>query len=78
MRIEVIHVRDPDSACEIEVYVDGVLVAHEEYNCDAGAGYLRQDWDETTEVLAERASANVGRRIKKVRDDAAASSAYIE
>ena len=45
--VEVIHYRDPDSSCEMCVFVDGVEVAvTAEVTIDPGAGYSRADWDQ--------------------------------
>jgi hypothetical protein len=39
--------RDPDSSCDITVYVDGVSVADvHEYSFDPGAGYSMDDFEE--------------------------------
>lgn len=51
-RIDIIHQRDPDSECYIEVYIDGVLASHldghdvHEHSFDPGAGYEMDEYDE--------------------------------
>lgn len=47
--IEILHVRDPDFACDMRVWVDGVEVTEFHVgDVDPGAGYTVDDWDETT------------------------------
>lgn len=54
MTIEILHWRDPDSSCDIQVWIDGVeirdLVVE---NVDPGAGWEREDWDESTRAVTE-------------------------
>jgi hypothetical protein len=42
-RIDIIHMRDPDSSCDHEVYLDGVPVTYKDdlhfWSYDPGAGY---------------------------------------
>ncbi len=51
MRIDVVHQRDPDSACSVSVYVDGVEVEIQEWSFDPGAGC---DMDSFAEERDER------------------------
>lgn len=45
--VEVIHYRDPDSSCEMYVFVDGTAVAvTAQVTIDPGAGYSRADWEQ--------------------------------
>jgi hypothetical protein len=47
-KIELIHYRDPDSPCEIAVFLDGVRVPDSQLNqvsLDPGAGYSREEWE---------------------------------
>ncbi|AMS01069.1 hypothetical protein SEA_ARCHERNM_75 [Mycobacterium phage ArcherNM] len=46
MRIDIIHDRDPDSACDLTVYVDGEKVEFHEWSFDPGAGMDMDDYDE--------------------------------
>lgn len=53
-KVEIIHGRDPDSECGIDVYVDGVRVTQFYLeDIDPGRGHTRQSWDENTEALRE-------------------------
>lgn len=45
-KVEVLHVRDPDEGCHIQVFVNGVKVQHTEEDIDPGRGYTRADWNE--------------------------------
>lgn len=46
VKIELLHVRDPDSDCDIRLWIDGKQVAVECVDIDPGRGYSREDWDE--------------------------------
>lgn len=51
MKIDVLHVRDPDSACVLRVFVDGKEIDYTETtygedSIDVGAGWDRDEWDE--------------------------------
>src|SRR4051812_5886631 len=46
MKVTILHVRDPDSACSMRVFLDGVEIESDEINVDAGAGYDVDDWEE--------------------------------
>lgn len=47
MTVEILHNRNPDAACDVQVFVDGVLVLPDRFvSVDPGAGYQRADWDE--------------------------------
>ena len=51
--VEVLHVRDPDSACSITVWVDGeelnTNIDVDVEDIDPGAGYTREGWLENIE-----------------------------
>jgi hypothetical protein len=47
MKVTILHVRDPDSACSMRVFVDGLEVESEEIDVDAGCGYDVEDWEES-------------------------------
>lgn len=52
MRIEILHVRDSDSDCEMRVWIDGERVPSEDVfieDVDPGRGYTKEDWDENIE-----------------------------
>lgn len=62
MAVEIVHYRDPDSSCEVAVFVDGVRVQDVTYvSIDPGAGYSRSDWDEgkTQDMLVLSANAAI-------------------
>lgn len=44
--IEVLHVRDSDAGCEVQVFVDGVRVEVTMEDVDPGRGHLRSEWNE--------------------------------
>lgn len=47
MKIQILHSRDPDSACDLLVYVDGVRATDVELeDIDPGRGYSKSDWQE--------------------------------
>lgn len=50
MRVDVVHQRDPDSACSVLVYVDGVQVEFHQWSFDPAAGHdidtFEEDRDE--------------------------------
>lgn len=48
-KIEVLHSREPDSGCEITVWLDGELAGFDCEDIDPGRGYSREDWDRRTE-----------------------------
>jgi hypothetical protein len=79
MRVEVIHSRDPDSSCDVSVFVDGQPVEFEEYSSDPGAGWegMRSEWDEETETIRRTASPAVAAIVCAARDEMAANSPYI-
>jgi hypothetical protein len=45
-KIEILHVRDPDSECATRVWVDGVELTEFTYlDLDPGRGHVAEDWD---------------------------------
>jgi hypothetical protein len=51
-KIEILHVRDPDSSCELTVFVDGVAIdKFTEESVDPGAGYVLKDWKRETKRI---------------------------
>lgn len=57
MKIEILHVRDPDGGCDHTVFVDGLAIEHPALSVedvDAGRGYTREDWDESTEWFLDQ------------------------
>ena len=52
--IEILHDRNPDFACDVRVWVDGVeLHDFVVVDVDPGAGWTREMWDESTQDLTE-------------------------
>lgn len=52
MKIEILHQRDPDSACEVRVFIDGTEIDDsgvDYVSIDPGAGWDGADWDESAE-----------------------------
>lgn len=45
-KVEVLHVRDPDGYCEVDIYLDGVAARATEQSIDPGAGRTRSGWNE--------------------------------
>lgn len=60
MRIEILHGRDPDSSCDLTVWIDGVDVTNRDdvivdvEDVDPGRGYEAEDWAESAEWAATR------------------------
>lgn len=52
MNVELLHVRDSDGGCYIEVWVDGHKVPFTEENVDPGRGHEVGDWYESIEYTA--------------------------
>lgn len=61
MRVEILHVRNPDSECELEVWIDGEPVEFTMEDIDPGRGYVRSEWDQ---------------RIADARTDESVSAAF--
>lgn len=74
MIVEIVHYRDPDSACDVAVFVDGIEVNERArlfaddsvryISIDPGAGYARSDWkaaraEDTEGPLSDDARAKV-------------------
>jgi len=79
MLIEVIHSRDPDTSCDIHVYVDGVAVASfTEIDIDPGAGYTREGWNEHRKDSLAALTSPMAIARAAVLFDCAAESQYIE
>jgi hypothetical protein len=76
--IEVIHNRHPDEGCEVQVFVSGHPAQADVYDIDPGRGYVRADWDETTDSLCASASREVAERLRPLRNDAADNSPYVQ
>ena len=80
--VEVLHVRDPDSSCDVRVWVNGIAVNVTYYeDIDPGAGYSLEDWDDQTAYIRTLTfpvlSEPFLREILEARD-AARDSRYIE
>lgn len=49
-KIAILHTRDPDSSCELRVFIDDIEVPAGQLvieDIDPGRGYIRSDWDES-------------------------------
>lgn len=69
MRIDVIHMRDPDSECDIEVYVDGERVGVHMWSFDPGAGYEREQIAEMRQDEIDMAPYWLKPRIEQIWDE---------
>lgn len=94
MRIEILHERDPDSGCDITVWVDGVEIAvgddatwvhgipvqTDVVNIDPGAGHTSEDWDESRDfdVADERGRSFAFKSAVAQAYDQASDSKYID
>lgn len=56
-RMQVLHERDPDSSCSVDVYLNDRRVEAEIEDVDPGRGYEREYWDERTEGYADDTTA---------------------
>lgn len=71
MRIEILHTRDPDSACDYDIFVDGSLlnsvvdVTVDIVSVDPGRGYDGDDWQHSHafELAVPERSDNFKRAI---------------
>ena len=54
-RISVVHTRDPDSECSLEVFLDGNRVQADVEDIDPGRGYPRSCW---TRRIADAADSH--------------------
>lgn len=57
MRVDVVHQRDPDSACTLSVYVDGKEVEYHEWSFDPGAGCDKTNFEQERDEQIESAPA---------------------
>jgi hypothetical protein len=71
MRIDVIHMRDPDSSCDLMVYVDGEKVDHHEWSFDPGAGteYTAEEYAEEKRNAVDRAPEGMKSVLAEIYDD---------
>jgi hypothetical protein len=74
VRIDVIHTRDPDSSCEIQVYIDGVMdpnADYHEWSFDPGAGteYSEEEYAEEKKNAVDRAPEGLKSIIGEIYDD---------
>lgn len=71
MRIDVIHMRDPDSSCDLLVYVDGVKVDHHEWSFDPGAGteYTEEEYAEEKQNAVDSAPDGLKGVLGEIYDD---------
>jgi hypothetical protein len=53
VKLEILHTRDSDGGCYLDVYIDGEPVTEfRVQDVDPGRGYDIADWRETTEFVA--------------------------
>lgn len=80
-KIELLHSRDPDSACVIEMWIDSEPTsAYIEESIDPGAGHQRSEWDQyTADVEADpNYSEAFKATVVAARNEVAEYSKYIE
>jgi hypothetical protein len=80
VKIEILHVRDPDDYCSLRVWLDGVEQPGQDYvDVDPGRGYTILDWEEAqgAEGLVEGRSPAFQRAVDAAFDDAK-DSKFIE
>jgi hypothetical protein len=79
MKIEILHERDPDSGCDITVWIDGVEVVADVVDVDPGRGYESEDWDESAAyaVADERERSYAFKSAVSAAFDQASGSKYI-
>lgn len=65
-RIDVVHMRDPDSECSLEVYLNGVRVTHETWDFDPGRGYEIGEADEDHRAMLETAPPFLRARLAEI------------
>lgn len=81
-KIELVVTRDPDSADEVDIYIDGVPIGQTdievaEFHVDAGAGHDWEDWVDSHADSVARASGAVAAILRELALDAPGSQ-YIE
>lgn len=77
-RVQILHSRDPDSSCEIEVWLDGVKTdSYTVEDLDPGRGWTREDWDERVEQAREDTS-EFGQRVLAELEAVGQHSKWIE
>jgi len=79
MKVEVLHYRDPDSSCDITVWIDGKLVDCTVEDIDPGRGYMMSDWEER--IRDNRENTTYSEPFRQAVDEAleaASGSKYIE
>lgn len=74
MKIELVVTRDPDSADEVDIFIDGVPVDKtdivvEEFHIDAGAGRHWDDWIDSRAENVARASGPVASILRELALD---------
>jgi hypothetical protein len=80
MKIEILHVRDPDYGCNITVWVDGVETTTDVVDIDPGAGHERSDWEEEAAyaVADERERSYAFKCAVSAAFDVSGKSKYID
>lgn len=72
-RIDIIHQRDPDSECSIEVWVDGVRTGEfhdvHEWSFDPGAGCDMDEFEEERQGAVDSAPDFLKERIGVIYDE---------
>lgn len=66
-KVEVLHVRDPDNYCEVDIYLDGVAARATEQSVDPGAGWTRSDWEAHVEEVKNDKSLSPAFRVAALK-----------
>lgn len=80
-KVEILHGRDPDSSCELTVFVDGARVESVDViDIDPGRGYERETWDENVkfQLSPKRGRSEAFRAAASAEYESFSGSQYIE
>jgi hypothetical protein len=83
-RVEILHERDPDSSCDVSLYLDGRLITYKdtsyvEESVDPGAGGSLSDWNEHIAVLeADEGLSEAFRTAAVEANNRGAESPYLD
>lgn len=63
MRVDLVHMRDPDYSCDLEIWIDGQRATFEEWSFDPGSGWDMSEFDENVAAAVEAAPEFLRERI---------------
>lgn len=67
--IHIVHLREPDAECHVEVWINGTKVKFEEWTFDPGAGYEMKEYQAMKSGAVEAAPDWLKDRIAEAYDD---------